>query len=259
MEGCHPGCETCSGRRVLQQIWHNESTPDWSTSQLQEAFYHSDKDAGAFICIGDGNTLSHSWAESYINVPRWWWWGCCGNDNEQHCHFLACSATLYLFWLRIIGTLSKWGNQVNMQRIWLIRMAAWSGIGRKSGLWSLLYKKNVNCFPPFFMILNDSLQCQLCPTLQPNSLFGRSHGTFFTYKTPMLKAQAFAVPQCKRKIIISAAALSPQLNPENSTQREECAASKWQEIRIWRVKLNSIMGDTKKETIRLRKGLQNEE
>jgi hypothetical protein len=38
-----------------------------------------------------------------------------------------------------------------------------------------------------------------------HGLFGRSHGTLFAYNTPMLKAQTFAVPQCKRMAIISAA------------------------------------------------------
>ncbi len=54
-------------------------------------------------------------------------------------------------------------------------------------------------------------------------------------------------------------ALNPQVNLENSTGREERAAFKQQEIRTWRVECNGIMGDAKKEIIRLRKGLQNEE
>jgi hypothetical protein len=40
-------------------------------------------------------------------------------------------------------------------------------------------------------------------------------------------------------------ALSPQVNLENSTQREEHAASKQKEMRTWRVEVNSICGDTK--------------
>jgi hypothetical protein len=45
--------------------------------------------------------------------------------------------------------------------------------------------------------------------------------------------------------------LSPQVNLENSTQREEQAASKQKEIRTWRVEVNSICGDTKKDIISL--------
>jgi hypothetical protein len=47
--------------------------------------------------------------------------------------------------------------------------------------------------------------------------------------------------------------LSPQVNLENSTQREKRAASKQKEMRTWRVEVevNSICGDIKKDIMSL--------
>ena len=70
---------------------------------------------------------------------------------------------------------------------------------------------------PFLLTLNLSLRCQLYPPPQPNSHFGRSFGPFSRMKNSKaqercnhslmknskLKAQAFAVPRCKRKSIMS--------------------------------------------------------
>jgi hypothetical protein len=62
---------------------------------------------------------------------------------------------------------------------------------------------NVVC-SPFLPTSNVSLRCRLCPPLRLSSHFGRSFGTFLLMKkNPKLKAQAFAVPWCKRNTIMS--------------------------------------------------------
>ncbi len=73
---------------------------------------------------------------------------CCGNDTKTTIHFLACTVIPWLFWLRMMGTPSKQGNHLNMQRYQFIGMAAWSGIGRRSRHRSVL-SKNVNRYPFF--------------------------------------------------------------------------------------------------------------
>jgi hypothetical protein len=99
-----------------------------------------------------------------------------------------------------------------LRMFWLMVMVALSGVGGRRSSCNL---HNVVC-SPFLLTMNVSLQCHLCPPPRPNSHFGRSFGTFslmknpnaqgygtlLLMKNPKLKAQAFAVPWCKRKMIM---------------------------------------------------------